>query len=129
MGISRDSRHKRSHTGAARPQYRKKRKFELGRQAAMTKIGGKRIHVVRTRGGNTKYRALRLETGNFSWGSQAVAQKTRIVKVSYNASNNELVRTNTLVKGCIVEIDAVPFRNWYEKHFAMQISKRKVIHF
>ena len=63
MGISRDSLHKRSHTGAKRAQIRKKRKFELGRQAANTKIGAKRIHVVRVRGGNLKYRALRLDTG------------------------------------------------------------------
>ena len=63
MGISRDSRHKRSHTGAKRPQYRKKRKFEMGRQSANTKIGQKRIHVIRVRGGNLKFRALRLETG------------------------------------------------------------------
>lgn len=55
MGISRDSRHKRSHTGAKRTAYRDGRKFELGRQAAMTKLGAKRIHTVRTRGGNTKY--------------------------------------------------------------------------
>ena len=35
-----------------------------------TKIGTKRIHVVRARGGNLKYRALRLETGTYSWGSE-----------------------------------------------------------
>lgn len=34
----------------------------------------------------------------------------------YNASNNELVRTNTLVKGSIIQIDATPFRQWYETH-------------
>ncbi|KAG0087311.1 ribosomal protein S8A, partial [Podila epicladia] len=50
VGISRDSRHKRNATGAKRAQYRKKRKFELGRQAANTKLGAKRIHEVRTRG-------------------------------------------------------------------------------
>ena len=55
MGISRDSRHKRSATGAKRAQFRKKRKFELGRQPANTKIGAKRIHTVRTRGGNKKF--------------------------------------------------------------------------
>ena len=126
MGISRDSRHKRSHTGAKRAQYRKKRKFELGRQSANTKIGQKRIHVVRVRGGNLKYRALRLETGNFSWGTQSTTHKARIVRVVYNSTNNELVRTNTLVKGCIVEIDAVPFRQWYEKHYALTLSKKKV---
>lgn len=89
---------------------RKKRKFELGRPAAMTKIGAKRIHTVRCMGGNKKFRALRLDTGNFSWGSEAVTRKTRILGVVYNASNNELVRTNTLVKNCIIQIDATPFR-------------------
>lgn len=34
----------------------------------------------------------------------------------YNSSNNELVRTNTLVKGAIIQIDAAPFRQWYESH-------------
>ncbi|TPX44481.1 hypothetical protein SeMB42_g02533 [Synchytrium endobioticum] len=124
MGISRDSRHKRAATGAKRAQIRKKRKFELGRQAANTKIGAKRIHVVRVRGGSLKYRALRLESGNFSWASEGVARKTRIINVAYNASNNELVRTNTLVKGCIVQVDAAPFRQWYESHYALPVGRR-----
>merc|ERR1711988_1896908 len=75
-----------------------KRKFELGRPAAMTKLGPQRIHPVRCRGGNKKYRALRLDQGNFSWGSEAITRKTRIIDVVYNAANNELVRTKTLVK-------------------------------
>ena len=43
----------------------------------------------------------------------AIAHKTRILDVVYNASNNELVRTKTLVKNCIIQIDATPFRQWY----------------
>jgi small subunit ribosomal protein S8e len=81
VGISRSSRHKRSASGAQRPHYRKKRKFELGRQAASTKLGAKRIHTVRTRGGNTKYRALRLDHGNFAWASENVTLKTRLIGV------------------------------------------------
>lgn len=42
----------------------------MGRPAANTKLGGKRIHPVRCRGGNMKFRALRLDTGNFSWGTE-----------------------------------------------------------
>jgi small subunit ribosomal protein S8e len=125
MGISRDSRHKRSATGAKRAQYRKKRKFELGRQGANTKIGTKRIHTVRTRGGNQKFRALRVETGNFSWASEGVSRKTRIVGVSYHPSNNELVRTNTLTKSAVVQIDATPFRQWYETHYGQALGKKK----
>ncbi|AMD22629.1 HHL141Cp [Eremothecium sinecaudum] len=125
MGISRDSRHKRAATGAKRAQFRKKRKFELGRQAANTKIGAKRIHTVRTRGGNKKFRALRIETGNFSWASEGVSRKTRIVGVVYHPSNNELVRTNTLTKSAIVQIDATPFRQWYESHYGQVLGKKK----
>ncbi|EMD32142.1 hypothetical protein CERSUDRAFT_88417 [Gelatoporia subvermispora B] len=124
MGISRSSRHKRSATGAQRPHYRKKRKFELGRQAASTKLGAKRVHTVRVRGGNLKYRALRLESGNFAWGSEHVTRKTRIIGVVYNASNNELVRTNTLVKSAIIQVDATPFRQWYEAHYAQPVTKK-----
>ncbi len=129
MGISRDSRHKRRHTGGKRPSYRKKRKFELGRPAAMTKLvlghGEKRVHVVRGRGGNLKFRALRLETGNFAWRSETVAKKTRILDVVYNASNNELVRTKTLVKSAVVQIDATPFRQYYEQHYGSEVGKKK----
>ncbi|MCV2423779.1 30S ribosomal protein S8e, partial [Paucibacter sp. DJ4R-1] len=124
MGISRSSRHKRSATGAQRPHYRKKRKFELGRQAASTKLGPKRVHPVRVRGGNTKWRALRLESGNFAWGSEQTTRKTRIIGVVYNASNNELVRTNTLVKSAIIQVDATPFRQWYEAHYAQPVTKK-----
>jgi hypothetical protein len=81
IGISRSSRHKRSASGAQRAHYRKKRKFELGRQAANTKLGAKRIHTVRVRGGNLKYRALRLDSGNFAWGSEHVTRKTRVISV------------------------------------------------
>merc|ERR1711911_378200 len=106
MGISRDHQHKRRATGGKRKPIRKKRKFELGRPPANTKLGAQRIHTVRVRGGNRKYRALRLDQGNFSWGSEACARKTRIIDVVYNSSNIELVRTKTLVKNAIVVVDA-----------------------
>jgi small subunit ribosomal protein S8e len=125
MGISRDSRHKRRATGGRRNIHQKKRKFELGRPAANTKMGAKRVSTVRVRGGNTKYRALRLDTGNFSWGSEATTRKTRLLDVVYNASNNELVRTKTLVKNAIIQVDATPFRQWYEQHYAAVLGKKK----
>lgn len=102
-----------------------KRKFELGRAPAMTKIGEKRIHEVRTRGGNVKHRALRLDHGSFSWASEGVSRPTRVVDVVYNASNNELVRTKTLVKGAIIQIDATPFRQWYVNHYGNVPGRKK----
>ena len=93
--MTRRSLKKRRATGGKRPVYRKKRKYELGRAATDTRIGPKRIRTVRVRGGHTKFRALRLEHGNFSWGSENTTHKTRILDVTYNASNNELVRRRT----------------------------------
>jgi small subunit ribosomal protein S8e len=80
---------------------------------------------VRVRGGATKFRALRLEHGNFSWSSEAQTRRTRVLDVVYNATNNELVRTKTLVKGAIVQIDATPFRQWFSTHYGIELGKNK----
>jgi small subunit ribosomal protein S8e len=100
------------------------RAFEKGRQPANTRIGSKRIHLVRTRGGNQKFRGLRLDSGNFSWGSEGISRKTRVIGVSFHPSNNELVRTNTLTKSAVVQIDAAPFRQWYEAHYGQAVVKK-----
>ncbi|KAI9164862.1 hypothetical protein LWI28_003530 [Acer negundo] len=83
MGISRDSMHKTRATGGKKKAWRKK--------------------IRKARGGNVKWRAPRLDTGNYSWGSEADTRKARILDVVYNTSNNELVRTQTLVKSAIVQ--------------------------
>ncbi|KAK2194501.1 bifunctional Ribosomal protein S8e/Ribosomal protein S8e-ribosomal biogenesis NSA2/Ribosomal protein S8e subdomain, partial [Babesia duncani] len=97
--------------------------YELGRPAANTKLGSRLVRRVRCRGGNIKYRALRLDSGNFSWASENVTRKTRVMDVVYNASNNELVRTKTIVKNCIVTIDASPFKLWYKNHYGTELGK------
>lgn len=101
------------------------RAFEKGRQPANTRIGAKRIHLVRVRGGNTKHRALRLDSGNFSWGSEGIARKVRVISVSFHPSNNELVRTNTLTKSAVVQVDAAPFRQWFEAHYGQGLGRRR----
>lgn len=125
MGISRDSRHKRRATGGRMPVHQKKRKFEMARQPAMTKIGAKQVRQVRGRGGNYKFRALRLDQGNYVWASEAFSAKTRILDVVYNATNNELVRTKTIVKNTIVQVDATPFKKFYAEHYDVELGKKK----
>lgn len=90
MGINRDSRHKRRLTGGRMPIHQKKRAFEKARPVSNTKLVADkaRIRRVRVRGGNFKFRALRLKEGNFNWASEACTRKTRILNVVYNASNN-----------------------------------------
>jgi small subunit ribosomal protein S8e len=107
------------------PVHQKKRKFEMGRQAASTKLGAKQVRAVRGRGGNYKYRALRIDQGNFTWSSEAFSAKARILDVVYNATNNELVRTKTLVKNSIVQVDATPFKKFYLEHYDVELGKKK----
>ena len=125
MGISRDSLHKRRATGGRKKHWRKKKKYEMGRQPANTKLSTNvAVRKMRVRGGNYKFRALRLDHGNFSWGSEAVTRKVRILDVVYNASNNELVRTQTLVKSAIVQVDAAPFKQWYATHYGFELGQK-----
>jgi len=126
MGISRDSRHKRRNTGGRKANLKKKRQYESGRPSANTKLGPKRVHTVRVRGGNEKLRAMRLEAGTYSWGSEGVSKSSKIMDVVYNASNNELVRTKTLVKNCIVQIEAAPFKAWYEQHYGVKVGAKRI---
>ena len=53
-----------------------------------------------------------------------MTRKCRIIDVIYNASNNELVRTKTLVKGAVVAIDAGPFKNYYSSHYGIELGKK-----
>jgi len=124
MGISRTGLRKRRATGGRQTPLRSKRKFELGRPAANTKLGEQKIHEVRTCGGWKKFRALKLDHGNMSWAGEAVTRKVRILTVVYNATSNEMVRTNTLVKGCIVQVDSTPFKQWYQKYYGIQLGKK-----
>ncbi|KAJ9446925.1 40S ribosomal protein S8 [Diplonema papillatum] len=127
MGITRSSLHKRRVTGGKRKIHQKKRKYELGRLPANTKMvhGDVRVTTIRARGGNRKFRALRLDTGNFAWASQSCTKKSRIIDVVYNATANELISTKTLVKGAIVAIDSAPFRQWYYKHYGKLLGKKR----
>mmetsp|Transcript_117432 Transcript_117432/g.163462 ORF Transcript_117432/g.163462 Transcript_117432/m.163462 type:complete len:211 (-) Transcript_117432:36-668(-) len=125
MGIARDSRHKHRKTGGRRNIHQKKRKFEMGRPNALCKLGTKRVRPVRVRGGSMKYRALKVDSGSYSWGSENCAKKVRILDVVYNATSNELVRTKTLTKNTIVQIDAQPFKQFYLKKYGVDLGKKK----
>ncbi|KAJ8527511.1 hypothetical protein K7X08_010589 [Anisodus acutangulus] len=59
MGISRDSKYQKRATGGKRNAWRKKHKFELGRQPANTKLSrNKVVRRVRVGGGNLKWSSI-----------------------------------------------------------------------
>ena len=45
--------------------------------------------------------------------------------MSYHPSNNELVRTNTLTKSAVVQIDAAPFRSFWEAHYGASLGRKR----
>ncbi|WP_461463784.1 30S ribosomal protein S8e [Methanobrevibacter sp.] len=80
-----------------------KRKSELGRSSAETKLGGKRLRKIRTRGGNEK---LRLDVGNkinVIDPKNNKAEILDILDVVENKANPNFVRRNIITKGAIVE--------------------------
>ena len=93
----------RSPSGGRLRSNRGKRKSELGRASAETKLAGKRLRKIRTRGGNEK---LRLDGGN---KINVVDPKTNkaevldILDVVENNANPNYVRRNIITKGAVVE--------------------------
>ena len=125
MGLVRSRLHKLKVSGGKTKIHRKRRAHELGRLPGNARMGPRRVTSVRVRSGVHKVRALRLDTGNFAWASEGVSSRARILDVVYNATSNELVRTKSLVKNCIVSIDAAPFRLFLAKHYGVSMENKK----
>lgn len=93
----------RSPSGGRLRANRGKRKSELGRSSAETRLSSKRLRKIRTRGGNEK---LRLDGGN---KINVIDPKTNkaetldIFNVVENKANPNYVRRNIITKGAIVE--------------------------
>ncbi|CAD25117.1 ECU02_0880 [Encephalitozoon cuniculi GB-M1] len=111
MGINHRGDHKRRKTGAKAVISRKKRNNRAGSQPSSTKIGERKVTPVRVRGGNRKYKALRLDMGHFKFITTGKFRMAKLLQVVYHPSSNELVRTNTLTKSSVVKISAEPFKN------------------
>jgi len=100
QGLSR-----RNKSGARLRKHHEKRKAELGRPEAQTIIGEPRVKQIRTRGGNHKYRALRLEYCNISDPNTGKAEKLRILDVESNPANKEYTRRKVMTKGALIRTE------------------------
>ncbi|MCK5159401.1 MAG: 30S ribosomal protein S8e [Candidatus Heimdallarchaeota archaeon] len=100
QGLSR-----RTKSGARLKKHHEKRKAELGRPEAQTIIGEPRVREVRTRGGNHKYRALRLDYCNLSDPNTGKAEKVRILDVESNPANKEYTRRKVMTKGALIRTE------------------------
>ncbi|GLJ25187.1 hypothetical protein SUGI_0481730 [Cryptomeria japonica] len=99
MGFSRDSMHKRHAMGRKEKQLIKNTKYELGREIAMTKLSSnKMVRRECMRGGHVKWRGLRLDTSNFSKGSETVTRKTCILDMVHTCFD-----AKRLIGGCFID--------------------------
>ena len=93
----------RSPSGARRVANRGKRKSELGRESAETRLGEKTLRKIRTHGGNEKHRLAR--DNKISVMKDGKAQTVEILNVIENSANPNYVRRNIITKGAIVETE------------------------
>jgi small subunit ribosomal protein S8e len=96
------ARGNRKASGGRYHPFRSKRKFELARFPALTKIAEKKLRWRRTIGGNKKVLSLSAKEINVA-NNKGKVQKAEIVTVLENPANPNLVGRNILTKGAIVE--------------------------
>ena len=93
----------RSPSGARNVANRGKRKSELGRDPAETRVDEKRLRKIRTRGGNEKLRLATANKINLTDVKSGKTQVTDILGVIENDENPNYVRRNIITKGAVVE--------------------------
>lgn len=99
------TRPKRKETGALYKDYRKKRKFELGRQPSLTKLEKKRSKIIRTRGNNQKVRLLSADILNLFDKKSKKYEQIKMRTILENPANRHFVRRNIITKGAVVETE------------------------
>lgn len=93
----------RSPSGARNKANRGKRKSQLGREPAETRVDEKRLRKIRTRGGNEKLRLATTNKINVTNPEDNKTQVLDIIGVIENTANPNYVRRNIITKGAIVE--------------------------
>ena len=82
---------------------RKKRRYEIGREAVLTHIGDRRTKTVRIMGGNIKIKLLRDSYVNVYNPKTKKTEKMKINAVIENPSNPHFAQRNIITKGAIVD--------------------------
>jgi len=94
---------KRKATGAKLRSFRKKKKYEIGREPIETRVGEEKKKKVRVRGGNFKIKIRAIRYVNVT--DRGVTKKVRLLGVEENPANLDFTRRQIITKGCIIETD------------------------
>lgn len=93
---------KRKATGGKIITARGKRKFEMGRESAETRITDVKRKNVHTMGGNRKVRLLQSNIANITNPKDGKTVTATIETVVDNTANKHYVRRNILTKGSVI---------------------------
>ncbi len=104
MAIS-QARPKRKQTGARYKDYRKKKQYELGREPSFTKLGKKRLQILRVMGANRKLRLLSADTANLFDPKTKTYKQIKIKTITDNPANRHFIRRNIMTKGSVIDTE------------------------
>ncbi|MBI3035624.1 30S ribosomal protein S8e [Candidatus Woesearchaeota archaeon] len=104
MALS-QARPRRKQTGARYKDYRKKRQYELGREPSFTKLGKKRVQIIRTMGANRKLRILSADTANLFDPKSKSFKQIKIKTITDNPANRHFIRRNIMTKGSVIDTE------------------------
>jgi small subunit ribosomal protein S8e len=96
---------RRSLTGSRYVAFRKKKQYETGREATLTKVGTEKRKVLKVLGGNNKYVVLQTDVANVIDQKTKKAVKAKILSVKANPANANYIRRNIITKGCTIATD------------------------
>lgn len=92
-------------SGGRYKKQKKKKLYELGRQARIVKLGPVKRKKIRVMGGKTKIVLLSADEANVLTIKTKKTKITKIKNVLETPSNKFLARQNILVKGAIIETE------------------------
>ena len=95
----------KKHTGGKVKVSRRKRKFELGSNPLLTKLGRGRKKVVKTKGGKKRVKALAARYANVYDPSTKKTNKVEIKDIIENPANPHFVRRGIITKGTSIETE------------------------
>lgn len=104
MAIS-HTRSRRTATGSRYKDFRKKKSYETGRAATLTKVGEVKRKVIRVLGGNNKVVNIQNDVANVIDRKKNKALKAKILSVKSNPANPNYTRRNIITKGCTIVTD------------------------
>ena len=97
-------RSKVKYTGGRLKRFSAKKKRELGRPAAETAVGGKRVRSIRTRGGSAKRRLLRDTMASVKTLEGKIV-RIPIRAVLDNPANKDFARRRIITKGALIDTE------------------------